>query len=88
MSMEDETAKAAAEVVGAAVGSKATYAGAGVSAASWWLSSEAGVVIGFALGVLGLIVNIYFRRKDDKRKQEMHQAQLDAIRGACHAEQN
>ena len=92
--MKDEATKAAAEAVGAAVGSKATYAGAGVSAASWWLSSEAGVLVGILLGVLGLAVNVYFkcrkdrreresRRRDEARKEELHAAQLAAIRGQC-----
>lgn len=84
--MSNETTTAAAEVVGAAVGSKATYAGAGVSAASWWLSSEAGVVIGIALGVLGLVVNIYFKLRSDGREQRLLQAKLEAIKGACDVE--
>lgn len=92
--MKDEATKAVVETVGAAVGSKATYAGAGVSAASWWLSSEAGVLFGILLGTLGLAVNVYFkcrkdhreresRRRDEARKEELHAAQLAAIKERC-----
>ena len=84
--MSNETTSAAAEGFGAAIGSKVTYAGAGVSAASWWLSSEAGVFVGIALGVIGLIVNVYFKLRRDKREHAEHQARMAAIKGGCDVE--
>ena len=83
--MSNETTTAA-EVVGAAIGSKATYAGAGVSAASWWLSSEAGVFAGIALGLIGLVVNVYFKLRPDSRERTEHEARMAAIRGSCYVE--
>lgn len=65
----------------AAAGSKATYAGAGASLVGWFTSSEAGVVIGIALGVLGLLINVYFKHREDKRQQEEHETRMRAIRG-------
>lgn len=65
----------------AAAGSKATYAGAGTSLLSWLASSEAGVVFGIVLGVVGLLVNLYFKWRDDKRQQIEHEARMRAIRG-------
>lgn len=65
----------------AAAGSKATYAGAGTSLLSWLVSSEAGVVFGIVLGVVGLLVNLYFKWRDDKRQQIEHEARMRAIRG-------
>lgn len=82
--MKNETTHAAAEVLGAAIGSKATYAGAGVSAASWWLSSEAGVLIGITLGVIGLAVNVFFKLRTDQRERDEHAARMRAIEGGCH----
>lgn len=84
--MSNETTTAAAEVVGAAIGSKVTYAGAGVSAASWWLSSEGGVLVGIALGVIGLIVNVHFKLRRDKREYAEHVARMAAIKGGCDVE--
>lgn len=65
----------------AAAGSKATYTGAGTSLLAWMTSSEAGVVIGIVIGVVGLIVNVYFKIREDRRKQEEHETQMRAIRG-------
>lgn len=84
--MSNETTTAAAEVVGAAIGSKATYAGAGVSAASWWLSSEAGVFAGIALGLIGLLINVHFKLRRDTRERTEHEARMAAIRGGCDVE--
>lgn len=65
----------------AAAGSKATYTGAGASLVGWLTSSEAGVIFGIVLGVIGLLVNLYFKHRDDKRQQIEHEARMRAIRG-------
>lgn len=66
---EHETAMAAA-------GSKATFAGAGASIFGWLTSSEFGVVAGIVIGVIGLCVKWYFRRKTDKREQREYEARM------------
>ena len=63
----------------AAVGSKATYTGAGTSVLGWWASSEAGVIIGIVLGIIGLAFNWYFRRREDYRQEAEHQARMAKI---------
>lgn len=63
----------------AAAGSKATYAGAGASISSWLFSSEAGVLAGIVLGVLGLIVNTIFKVREDRRKQAEHEARMTEL---------
>jgi hypothetical protein len=63
----------------AAVGSKATYTGAGTSVLGWWASSEAGVIIGIVLGIIGLALNWYFRRREDYRQEAEHQARMAKI---------
>jgi hypothetical protein len=65
----------------AALGSKATYAGAGTSLMGWLQSSEAGVLIGIAIGLLGFIVNLYFKYREDRRQEAESEARLRAIRG-------
>lgn len=77
----DDTKQSTIEAALAAAGSKATYAGAGASIWGWLTSSEAGVVIGILLGVIGFIVNLYFKWREDRRQQAAHEAQMRAIRG-------
>lgn len=64
------------DVTLAAVGSKATYTGAGTSLVGWLMSSEFGVLAGIVLGVVGLLVNLYFKRKQDAREQREHEARM------------
>ena len=59
----------------AAVSSKVTYTGAGATVASWILSSEFGVLAGLFLGVAGLLVNWYFKRRQDRREQDFQRRQ-------------
>lgn len=77
----DESKQHAMEAAAAAVASKATQAGAGVSILGWLTSSEAGILFGIVLGVLGLVVNFWFKWREDRRQQIAHEAQLRAIRG-------
>lgn len=60
----------------AAAGSKVTYTGAGTATVGWFLSSEFGVLCGVALGIAGLLVNIYFKRREDRRLQVEHEARM------------
>lgn len=60
----------------AAIGSKATYTGAGASVMGWMLSSEFGVLIGLMLGIGGFALNWYYRHKEDKRQQAEHDRRM------------
>lgn len=60
----------------AAFGSKATYTGATTSILGWIMSSEFGILIGIVLGVGGFIVNWYYKAKQDKREQELHDRRM------------
>lgn len=73
------TAVADAAVAGAA--SKATWTGSAVTVLSTFTSSDFGLWAGVAIGVAGLVVNWYFKRKSDLREaatelraQEAHAA--------------
>lgn len=57
----------------AALGSKATYTGATTSILGWVMSSEFGILIGIVLGIGGFMVNWYYKYKQDKREQELHE---------------
>lgn len=64
------------DIAVAAIGSKATYVGAGGSVAGWALSSQFGVLAGVVLGIVGLAVNWYFRNRADKREDAEHRARM------------
>lgn len=60
----------------AAIGSKATYTGAGASILGWMMSSQAGIFFGIILGVGGFLVNWYYRAKEDRRQQVEHERRM------------
>ncbi len=60
----------------AAIGSKATYGGAGTSVAAWAVSSESGIIIGIVIGLAGLLVNWYYQRKRDMREDAESQHRM------------
>ena len=72
----DTTPQIAFEATMATAGSKATYGGASATVASWFLSSEFGMLMGIAIGVAGLITNFYFKYKEDKRQQAEHDRKM------------
>lgn len=76
----DTNNQIAIEATMAAVGSKATYGGASATVASWFLSSEFGMLMGIFIGVAGLITNFYFKYKEDKRKQAEHDQRMGSLK--------
>ncbi len=74
----------ALDATAATIGSKAAYTGASTAVGSWLLSSEFGVFAGLLIGVLGLLTNLYFQRRRDRREEVEHQrrmAQMSSERG-------
>lgn len=53
----------------AMVGHRTAQGGAGASVLGWVTSSEAGVVLGIVIGVVGLLVQWYYNRRRDKREE-------------------
>lgn len=72
--------KEALEAAASAVASKSTYGGAVTSVLGWLLSSEATVVIGIVVAVVGLAVNWYYKAKADKRAEKLFAARLERIK--------
>ena len=69
----------AAEASAAAAASKATYTGSATTVAGWAVSNEFIALGGFALAVLGFVVNVYFKIKEDRRLQRAHDANMQDI---------
>lgn len=66
----------------AAVGSKTTYTGAGLTIGGWMFSSEFAVLFGMVLGTAGFVVNWYYKHKltmaEIKLKEEHAQREREA----------
>lgn len=60
----------------AALGSKAAYGGGTTAFVSGLISSEVGVICGIAVGVAGLLVNWYYKAKQDRREQAEHEQRM------------
>lgn len=67
-------------------GSKATYAGAGMTGVGWLFTSEAAIAVGIFVGVIGLIVQIIFGVRKDRRDQEFHRARMRSLNRDEHEE--
>ena len=74
--MKSETTAQAIEASAAGIANKATYAGAGVTISGGIMLSEAAVILGMIIGVLGLLVNWYYRAKEDKRSAAEHERRM------------
>jgi len=70
--MSRETIESAA----ANVASKATFTGAGASIVGYASEVDWGFWAGVVIGLAGLVVNWYFKRRSDRRAQEAHKAFL------------
>ena len=64
----------------AAVGTKATYAGAGVSGLGWFLSNEFFGLAGVAIGAFGLLITWYYKHKTNKRHEREHELRMLLLR--------
>jgi hypothetical protein len=60
----------------AAVGHKTAQGGAGLTILGWALSSEGTAAIGLFIGAVGLTIQWYYRRKQDRREQAEHEARM------------
>lgn len=76
MSAPENAASHTIDATMAAIGSKATYTGAGASVMGWVFSSEFGVLFGIFLGLSGLAINWYYKAKADRREQAEHDRRM------------
>lgn len=65
----------------AAAGQNTTALGVGATTAAWFTSNEFLGLAGLAVAVIGLIVNIYYKHKEDKRQRVKHDAEMAQITG-------
>lgn len=58
------------------LGHKITLAGSAGSVVGWATSSNIGVWVGIVIGLAGLALNFYFKRRADRRHQVAHEAYM------------
>lgn len=68
----------------AAVGQKVTVGGASATGLGWFFSNEFLGLAGLLIAIAGLLVNVYFKRKEDARQQQLFEASLAKINGGHH----
>lgn len=80
--MADKT-DLAMEVVGVSVANKATVAGAVTGALGWVAQINWIGLAGVIIAVLGLLTNVYFQHRRDKRETAESAARIAAMRERC-----
>lgn len=66
----------AIDAAAATLGTKAAYTGATTTVGGWLLSSEFGVIAGLLIGAAGLLTNLYFNHRRDRREEREHQRRM------------
>jgi len=74
--MKTESATSTLETTVASLANKATYTGAGITISGGMMLSEIAVILGMIIGVLGLLLNWYYKGKDYKRSTAEHKRRM------------
>jgi hypothetical protein len=77
--MNDQSAPTFDAVL-AALGWKTTQAGAVTTLFAWVLSSQGTALVGMLMGATGLVIQFYYRRRQDRRDQEEHDARMKEMK--------
>lgn len=70
----------AAEVVGASLANKATMTGAATGFAGWLMSINWLGISGVLIALLGLLANVYFQVRRDRREAAESAARIEGMR--------
>lgn len=81
---KQETIDHATDLAMASAASKTTQVGAVTVLGGWWFTNEAAVLYGLLIGLGGLILNWHYRRKADKREEELHQLKVKELSDSSH----
>ena len=72
----------------ASIGSTTTKAGASASVLGWLISQEGLAFVGAGVAIIGLGVNWYYKRKEDRRAQEEHDAKMRELKEVWRAHEH
>ena len=68
----------ATEATIAAIGQKAMYSGGTVAFFGGVSANSIAAIGGLVVGVIGLIVTVYYKRRDNERKEELHRLRVNS----------
>ena len=74
--MKDQAVEAAI----AGIAQKVTYSGAGAAVLGGLSANEIAAFGGLLIAFLGWLVNLYYKRKENRRRDELHRARLAELR--------
>ena len=61
--------------------SAVSYAGAGFSVVSGLTLTDVGIIVGIVTALLTFAANMIYQRRKDRRERELHEIQLQKLRG-------
>lgn len=61
--------------------SAVSYAGAGFSVVSGLTLTDVGIIVGIVTALLTFAANMIYQRRKDRRERELHEVQLQKLRG-------
>ena len=82
-SMANPAPESIGEVVGASVASKGMLTGGAVGLVGFFSQVNWIGVSGVAIAVLGLLINLYFQVRKDRREHDESAARIQALRDQC-----
>ena len=65
----------------AGIANKATYAGAGGAVYGGLTANEIAAFGGLAVAIVGVLIQLYFKIRADRRDQEFHRDRMERLRG-------
>jgi|GEM_PF-1371982 len=83
--MSSSTLQTATEATASAVATKTTYAGSIATIGGWVVSSELIALCGLILAILGFLVNLVFKLREDSRQAEVHRLAMHNAKRAAEA---
>lgn len=82
--MQDAVSDIARDATIASVAHKATYAGAGVATYGGLTANEIAAFGGLIIAVVGVLIQLLFRLREDRRNAEYHRERLANVRSGRH----
>lgn len=82
--MQDAVTDIARDATIASVANKATYAGAGVATYGGLTANEIAAFGGLLVAVIGLLIQLVFKLREDRRNAEYHRERLASVKSGRH----
>ena len=77
--MQQDSFTTAAEATASAAATKTTYAGSATTVGGWIVDSNDIALIGLALAILGFVANLFFKIREDRRREAEHKISMQNL---------